>query len=218
MAEFSFPLAQQCKTITHELQNDSLVTAFQTAFTMWERRTHGDRSDRQRIDVATVRKRLKDNQYTGFQAWSDAIHGVFTAALDLSADNPVLSGVATYLLKMLDKKIQALEATNPRNYEDRLITLGKELEAVVRKVPASMNTGGPYQTGTPDTEPFTVDRILRLRRDLERLTAEGKSAKIITVVRETSGDFVVDEKEMDLAHLGRRSLLALEELCRMELS
>jgi hypothetical protein len=218
MSEISFPLSQQCKTITNELQNDPLVIAFQTAFTVWEKRTHGDRSDKQRLDVATVRKRLKDNVFTGFQAWSDAIHSVFRAAEDPSADNPVLSGVASYLIKVLNKKIQALEATNPRNYEHRLIALGKELEAVVRKVPASMNTGGPYETGIPDTEPFTVDRMMRLRTDLERLSAEGKSGRILAVVRETNGDFVPDEKELDLAHLGRRTLLALEGLCRADLS
>jgi hypothetical protein len=54
-----FPLSAQCKTITNDLINDGLVSAFLAAFALWECKTAGEHIAKSRTDLSTVRKRLK---------------------------------------------------------------------------------------------------------------------------------------------------------------
>jgi hypothetical protein len=213
-----FPLASQCKTITTEFINDSLASAFSVSFAAWDRKTAGEHIAKSRIDLSTVRKRLKDNQYPGFQAWSRDMHSIFTTAQENCGEHPILAGAAAYLLKLLDKKIRALEATNLRNYENQVIALGKELDALIRKVPPSLSVECRPEPISRN-EDFTVDRILQLRGQLEQIAREGKSHQILAVIRESNADCVViDEREVDLAHLGRKTLLALERMCQQPFS
>jgi hypothetical protein len=209
-----FPLAPQCKTITAKFNSDPLATIFQTVpdkkSVNW-----ADYQSKiaQPMDIATVRKRLKDNYYSGVQAWSHDMHLIFDNAIVYNGEYSVIGGVAVYLRKMLDKEIRALEATNLRNWESQLVTLTRKLERAIRKVPPAFNVELHFDTTTADSDDFTVDRIMRLRDRLEELVRQKRSSEILDVVRDTNSDApFIDDLEIDLAHLGRRSLLALERL------
>jgi hypothetical protein len=213
-----FPLSQQCRTITAELINDPLAYFFVQPFT-GDKKIMNDYHSKVKcpMDLTTVRKRIKDNYYSNIHAWANDIRLIFSNAVAYNGEMSIVGVVAIYLRKKFEKKMQVLEGNNLRNYESQLIALGRELEAIIRRPPPAFNVECKYETATTDDEDFTVARIQKLREDLQILISAGKGSAIATVLRECDADTISpDVSEIDLAHLGRRSLLELEGLVKNE--
>lgn len=168
------------------------------------------------IDLPTVKRRLNSaSYYQSMQAWADDMRLIFRQTIEFYKQDgeSAIGGVAKYLLKQLEKKIRDLEATNLRNYEHQLIQLGRELEDAIKNMPAAFSIDCNYAGLDPSEDgKFTVERIMRLKNSVEQIVRDGREAEIIAILKETEPGTLT--REVDFGHLGRRSLLALEEFVR----
>lgn len=212
MAEF--PLIKQCEQITKEFYSNPLATSFQNPITdkkfLAKYKEHIERP----MELSTIKKHLKDRYYTNMREWADDMYLVFDNAIKYYGETE-LGGAARYLKKKLDKQIKKLEATNLRNYESQLIELGHQLEELIRKPPPAFNVQCNYEMRTEKDQDFTVERIMKLKEQLEAMVKDGKEADIQATVMKVEPS--VRGNELDLGHLSRRTLLALEELVKQNM-
>jgi hypothetical protein len=214
----TFALLSQCRTITNEFISDPLADSFVNP--PYDKRNFNEYTAKIKtpMDLNQVRKRLKENTYSGVQPWINDMHLIFQNCVDYNGQYSVLGGIAMYLRKVFDKRVRGLEALNLRNYESQLIDLGHEVEAAIRKVPACFNVEVRSETQPWDDENFTVDRIRVLKSGLEKIAREGQAGKILEIVKENNRDAVYpDDGEIELGDLGRRTLIALEDLVKSAL-
>ena len=208
-----FPLVAQCKAITNDFKSHPLAAHFINPFANDKKLLNDYQAKIKNfkpMDLSLVWKRLKENYYQSVHEWSNDMHLIFQNSIDYYGEKDVFGGVAVYMTRKLDKKIRALQCKNLRNYENELIELAKELEAIIRKPPPAYNIECNYATSTEDGNNFTVERINRLKEKLEQMITSGKEDDIRQVLNETEPDR--HGLEVDLGHLGRRTLLALEAL------
>ena len=210
-------LQQKCGLVTRQISSDPLAALFMNPFSdkkvlkSYEAKLKNFRQ----MDLSTVKKRLAECSYQSMQAWADDMRLIFRQTIELykQEGETAIGGIAAYLLKQLEKKIRALEATNLRNYEQQLIQLGRELEAAVMKMPPAFGIECNYQGLDPREDgTFSVERIMKLKSDVEKIISDGRGNEVIAILKETEP--VPPGREIDFGHLGRRSLLALEEFVK----
>lgn len=210
MAEF--PLAAQCKQLTLEFSNNPLAAYFLNPITDKKLLAEYKEKIERPMELSTIKKRLKDGYYTTMREWADDMYLVFSNAIKYNGDESPVGGAARYLKKKLDKQMMKLEATNLRNYENQLIQLGHQLEELLRKPPPAFNVVCNYEMRTDKDKNFTIERIMRLKEQLEAMVQGGKEAEITAVVMKTEPE--MKGLELDMGRLSRRTLLALEELVK----
>lgn len=210
MAEF--PLSSQCIKITNEFYNNPLSLLFQNPYTPDSKSAADYRNTiKKPMDLSTVKKRIKDKRYSNYQEWAEDMFLIFNNAVLYHEETSLIGGVASYLRKKLHKKVQQLEANNLRNYEAQLISIGNQLSKTIKDAPPDFNVIAKIETSTTASDDFTIERIQRLNGTLEKLVEKGKSNEIIQILRESNTDQpFLENQTIDLAHLGRRALINLE--------
>lgn len=205
-------LPSQCLKITNDLINDQLAMFFVNP----EKRLQAEYTSKIKkpMELSTVRKKIKDNNYSCFQEWVDDMNLIFDNAINFYERNSLIGGVAVYLQKQFSKKIREIETMNLRNYENQLISLGKELEQVLKKPPLTLNVVCSYEMNSKDSEDFTVSRIKNLMDKIQKMARNPeKEEAILKCINESNSEYnYTKDQEIDLAHLGRRTLLCLEKL------
>jgi hypothetical protein len=164
------------------------------------------------MDLSTVNKKLKSQQYPSLKTWWADMNLIFDNAIRYNSAGSVIGGMAQYLKRQVEKKIQTLLCNNPRNYEARLFELTKTIRDLLDEPPGTLHLT-PVPTETfPLLEDFTADRIEAL---LAKLNAEVRAGKLadIEAVLEKCGERMPSREspELDLAGISRRGLHALEQ-------
>ena len=211
----SLPL--QCLKITNDLiNNDQLAQPFVKPYNP-EKKLQADYNLKVKkpMDLCTVRKKIKDNNYSCFQEWVDDMNLIFDNAISFNGENSLFGGVAVYLQKQFGKKIREIETMNLRNYEDQLISLGNKLEQVLKKPPPTLNVTCSYEMNSKDSEDFTVSRLKSLREKIIKMVESHEEEAILNCINESNSEYnytMGQEIEIDISHLGRHTLLCLEKL------
>lgn len=166
------------------------------------------------IDLSTIKKKIKDNLYSSYQEWIDDMYLVFDNAVTFHEATSLFGGVAIYLKKQFNKKLLNFEGKlNSRNYEDQLIDLSKKIEQLLKEPPLALNIVCKIDMDSPNSEEFTFERMMNLQSKLSSIAANGGRDKIIQCICETNSEYNFSQtNEIDISHLGRRTLQALEKL------
>ncbi|OHS96178.1 Bromodomain containing protein [Tritrichomonas foetus] len=205
-------LPSQCMKFTNDLINDPLASFFVYPP---DKKLQADYNAKIKkpMDLSTIKKKIKDNIYTSFQEWVDDMYLIFNNAIEFNDATSLLGGVAIYLRKQFDKKIREIESFNLRNYEMQLITFGKRLESILIEPPPTFGVELKTELSSKNADDFTVPRIMEIKNNLEKMLSEGHQKEILDCINESNTDYMyTDGQEIDLSHLGRRTLIALEAL------
>ena len=208
-------LPSQCLKITNDLINDQLAMHFAYPYNPESKKLQADYNSKVKkpMDLSTVRKKIKDNNYSCFQEWVDDMNLIFDNAIIFNERNSLVGGVAVYLQKQFNKKIREIETMNLRNYENQLISLGKDLEQVLKKPPLTLSVTCSYDMSSKDSEDFTVSRIKNLLEKLKKMAENHDIEVILKCINESNSEYNFTQgQEIDLAHLGRHTLISLEKL------
>jgi hypothetical protein len=169
------------------------------------------------MDLSTVSKKLKSQQYPSLKAWSSDMNLIFYNAIRYNGPASVIGGMALYLKGQVDKRVQALLCNNVRNYEARVIQLTRAVRELLDSPPHQCGVA-PIETETlPLLEDFSAQRIETLLTKLNAGVRAGRLQEIEAVL-ERAGErvFTRDNSELDLAGISRRALHALERYVKVQ--
>ena len=227
MSEF---LWQECSKITKDFIEDKLAVFFvnpiDDEFILSEYRA----KIKKPMDLSTVFKKIKDNSYIGIQDWVDDIYLIFDNAIQFNGSDSLIGGIAAYFKKKFDKKVNILQLKNSRNLEDQLIKLQiKMLKLWSKQPPELLNEDeNKAEEGDQTNQEIHVNEDIELLRDfdyarietlqhnLNDIVKSGNESQIIQCLNEADPFVKYEEKEqqIDVAKLGRHSLLVLEEFVK----
>ena len=206
------------RNITKEFADEPLAVLFQRPFEN-DKKTMSEYHNRIKkpMDLATVKKNIKDNKYSGYQSWIDDMNLIWDNAVEFNTAESVAGGVAIYLKKKFAKRILTLDTSNLRNYEAHLIKLTKEIQNIISNPPVSFNVQ-PQPNWCDKVQPFSVKRVQDIMDGIGKLDEQGKTDEILDIISKYEPDFVRSpDATIDFGILGRRTLLELEEFVKKNL-
>lgn len=207
-------LARKCLAVTHEIAEHPLSFLFRKPFITHET----DRATRESytsiiqkpMDLKTVADRIKE--YTSLEAWASDMRLIFDNAIRYNRGDQVIVGMAQFLKDMLEKRIEKIQYSNVRNFEERLISLTREMNELLENPPVKFGVVGEKCVAIGDTDDFTRDRLDSLMAALNKKLAEGKMSEIVAILEENGESVTLGvEKAVDLATVSRGALNALEK-------
>lgn len=208
-------LPPQCMKITKEFMDDKLSSLFLEPF-------HPDKEIQKEyysiikkpMDLSTIMSRLKENSYLSIGDWSDDMNLVFENAIKYNGEDSLVGSIAVYLKKKLEKKKKTLENLNSRNFEDQIINYTLMLNQALSNPPDPISVQASDQSAIKKLENFSTSKFEEIRHKLEFLIEENRSDQIINCLNNTCNELnsKADQK-IDIAKLGRNSLIELENLC-----
>ncbi|EAY04805.1 Bromodomain containing protein [Trichomonas vaginalis G3] len=163
------------------------------------------------MDLTTIKKKINNNQYSGFQPWIEDMNLIWDNAVEFNSADSVIGGVAIYLKKKFNKRIMSINLSNLRNYEQQIINLTKDIQNILQNPPASF---GISQTTplSPKIEQFSLSRVQKLLESVQKLMEQGKSTEIINIIKSNEPGFEADPSTpIDFGEFSRKTLIALEE-------
>ena len=86
------------------------------------------------IDLGTIKKKLKENQYNSFLEWKNDLLLVFTNAKIYNGEDSIIGGCASYLEKKSLKQIKKIKLLNRQNFENLLRNLYRNLHNEIEKL------------------------------------------------------------------------------------
>ena len=212
-------LFSHCMKITNEIINNEPLAIYFINLNTMDKKMDADYRAKIKnpIDFNTVKKKLKDNEYKSFQEWVDDINLIYENAIEFNERSSVTGGIAVYLQKQFHKKLREIEAMNVRNFENQIMLIGQRLESILKQPPPSFNVECKYDLDSLDSQDFDVPRINRIKQELEKFINDGKQNEILECINSSNSEYLYHSgEEIDLAHLGRNTLLALEKLVHID--
>lgn len=209
-------LPPQCIKITKQFMDDKLSGFFIEPFHDPDKAVRDDYYSiiKKPMDLSTIMKKLKENNYVCISDWSNDMNLIFDNAIKYNTDKTLIGNIAIYLKRKLEKKIKNIENLNSRNYEDQIINFTLELNQTLLNPPESISVETDDQSTIEKLEEFSTTRINELKNKLESLIKDNKEDQIIKCLNDAGNNFAPGKKQqIDVAKLGRNSLLKLEELC-----
>lgn len=206
----------QIRQITIDFFNDPLCVFFVRPYEDLDKKMMSEYNNRIKkpMDLGTVKKKIKDGMYPGYQSWIDDMNLIWDNAIEFNTPESLLGGVAIYLKKKFNKKIMMLNAQNLRNYEQRLIDLAKELNQIISNTPPIFNITSSLQW-PEEMEPFTIKRIEEIKEGVHKLDEAGRTEDILNIIRKAMPDLNIDTSTpIDFGLLGRNALLGLEKFIK----
>lgn len=210
-------ISEKCKEITSYMVKDKLSQIFREPCHDPEYlRTIQERKSRS-VDLKTVTENLAAKRYQSFEAWANDMILMFDNSIYFNQNRaPAYAGIAKYLKKKLLDKIERVRELNARNYEARILELTRQLNDLMSQAPPEFEPTPPssFSADAANLEEFTKDRAEKLLVKLNAMMENGKTSKIIDVLKQTDEMSKIDEQNgtIDLALMKKSSLLALEKL------
>ena len=210
-------ISEKCKEITSYMVKDKLSQIFREPCHDPEYlRTIQERKSRS-VDLKTVTENLAAKRYQSFEAWANDMILMFDNSIYFNQNRaPAYAGIAKYLKKKLLDKIERVRELNARNYEARILELTRQLNDLMSQAPPEFEPtpSSSFSADAANLEEFTKDRAEKLLVKLNAMMENGKTSKIIDVLKQTDEMSKIDEQNgtIDLALMKKSSLLALEKL------
>lgn len=173
------------------------------------------------MDLTTVKRKLVDGLYKNRESWFHDMCLIFDNAICYNGSDSIIGGVSIFLKKRVIKRYNELDIFNSRDFESKLIKLTRDLHSFIQTVPEESGITEEYVIEDDDhlLAEFTFERLQSLESSLARLCESGHSDTIISTISRTSPSFQFsNDKLIDVACLSRRTLCALEELCKQQAS
>lgn len=98
------------------------------------------------MDFDTIRKKLKDGQYSSHNEWKKDVYLIYSNAIEYNTKESVAGGMAIYLQKKTDKMCQKFNFFNHQNFEEAIRSLNRELDKIVSQIThQSIDTTPSYE-------------------------------------------------------------------------
>ena len=205
--------------ITKEFADEPLAVNFARPFVNEEdKKTMTEYSSRIKhpMDLQTVRKKIKDKQYAGYQSWINDMNLIWDNAVEFNTAESIIGGVAIYLKKKFQKKIMSLYMKNNRNYEAHLKKLIKDVQKIISEPPASFNVQ-VVPNWSPNADEFSISRVRAIMDGVAKLDKLGKTSLVLRTIKDHEPGFIGGpDSTIDFGVFGKATLLALEELIKNE--
>lgn len=131
------------------------------------------------MDLGTIKKKIKSNQYSGFDSWKHDMDLIYSNAVEFNGEHSEMAGIALYLKKKTDKMVKYLELYNKQNFEEYARAYYRELRELISKRYSIDNEGtGPnfpvYTFREMDQkiskleDASTIEEIISLANDNEK--------------------------------------------------
>ena len=213
-SDSKFPLLEQCRNITSEFVSNPISFPFRKPFNQKDLIEDYKAKILRPMDLETVQKRINNHNYLNFQQWADDMTLIFSNAVQYNSKDNIIGGCAIYLQKKLDKKIQKLQASNQRNYEAQLQKLIIELNEVLVP-PPSYSIEQQIDMSVPEIMPFTIERMTKLKDNLNQCVEKGLTLDILKVLQNTMPELKeAEELTINISELGKSTLLDLENFVK----
>lgn len=208
-------LPPQCIKITKEFMDDKLSSLFMEPF-------HPDKDlqdeyysiIKKPMDLSTVMRKLKENSYLSIGDWSDDMKLIFDNAINFNGEESLVGSIAIYLKRKLVKRMKIIENLNSRNYENQIINLTIDLNKTLLNPPDPISVEINDQTEIDKLNDFSQSQIEGIRHNLQSLITDNKEDQIIKCLNDAGNEIIPNTKQhIDIAKLGRNSLLELQALC-----
>lgn len=128
------------------------------------------------MDFDTIRKKLKDGQYSSHNEWKKDVDLIYSNAIEYNTNESVAGGMAIYLQKKTDKMCQKFNYFNHQNYEEAIRSVNRELDSIVSQI-----TQQNIET-TPNYEIEQLSKILNTysdTTDIEQLIKKSGDHRIL---------------------------------------
>ncbi|OHS97340.1 Bromodomain containing protein [Tritrichomonas foetus] len=149
------------------------------------------------MDFDTIRKKLKDGQYSSHTEWKNDVDLIYSNAIEYNSRDSVAGGITVYLKNKTDKMCQKFNYFNHQNYEEAIRAANRELDEVISKIAKQ------EIESTPEYDVKTLSEVLN---------KIGDSAEAEQIIKK-NGDHRVLKKSKDgvlnLDNLSRKTLDAL---------
>lgn len=208
-------LPPQCIKITKEFMDDKLSSLFMEPF-------HPDKDlqdeyysiIKKPMDLSTVMRKLKENSYLSIGDWSDDMKLIFDNAINFNGEESLVGSIAVYLKRKLVKRMKIIENLNSRNFENQIINLTLDLNKTLLSPPDPISVEINDQSEIDKLGDFSQSQIEGIRQNLKSLITDNKKDQIIKCLNDSGNELIPNtQQHIDIAKLGRNSLLELKALC-----
>jgi type IV secretory pathway VirB4 component len=149
------------------------------------------------MDLETIRKKLKDGNYTSQKEWISDLNLIFDNAVEFNGVGSAPADMAEYLRRKAEKMIQRISYFNHQNFEERIRSIYREIGLVTSQL---TNTTMPV---TPRYEVKDLEPILSALKDtseVERIIKQNGDQRVLKKAKEGL---------VNLNHLSRKTLDSL---------
>ena len=168
-------IGQLCSKITNDIFDNKVSLYFREPVASQEYKN----LIKNPMDLGTIKKKIKSNQYTGFDGWKHDMDLIYSNAVEFNGEDSEIAGIALYLKKKTDKMIKYLDLYNKQNFEEYTRAYYRELRDLISKRYSidSENTGPAFpvytfrdmdQKFTKLDDMSTIEEIINLSTDSEK--------------------------------------------------
>jgi hypothetical protein len=146
------------------------------------------------MDLETVRKKLKDGNYTSYKEWINDIDLIFDNAVEFNGKGSVPAGMAEYLRKKSAKLSQKLAYLNHQNFEERVRSIHRRITSLTTQLTTA---------AIPTTPHYEVKELTSI------LNRVGDTAEIERIIKQSGDQRVLKKAKeglVNLDHLSRKTL------------
>jgi hypothetical protein len=149
------------------------------------------------MDLETIRKKLKDGNYSSHNEWAADLSLMFDNAVEFNGEGSVTAGMAEYLRKKTAKMLERIDYFNHQNFEERVRSIYREIASLTAQLT------GTTVTTTPRYEVKELEPMLSALSDTH---------EVARIVKQNGDQRVLKKAKeglVNLDHLSRKTLDSL---------